>query len=145
MAVQIRWRDIFAKYIPPWLSDRPSGSTGYRYLWSMIAPLDAAFDTLIQGKLAAFPGLGTPTSLPLIGRMRGILRGEGESVDDYSARLREWLDKWRAAGSAEAIADAIQAYMVDHPKIRVITRSGLLGDAQHRRHDRASTAGLGLG
>ncbi len=124
MPVQIRWRDIFAKYIPPWLSNRPGFETGYRYLWSMIAPLDAAFDTLVQGKLAAFPGVGTPTALPLIGRMRGILRGEGESVDDYSARLQGWLELWRAAGSAEAIAASIQGFMTDHPRVRVITRSG---------------------
>lgn len=90
----------------------------------MVAPLDAAAELLVQGLKATWPGQGTPTALPLIGRSRGILRGLGESDASYGARLITWLDKWRAAGSAEGIASAIAEYLPTPPKIRVITRSG---------------------
>lgn len=124
----IRFRDVFRKYIPNWMSDRggqTAGLTvGFRYLWSMIAPLDAALEVLVEGLNAAQPGVGTPTALPYISRMRGILRGEDDTDDFYVARLRQWLDLWRAAGSAEAIAGAIQAYLANHPKVRIVTRSG---------------------
>lgn len=119
-----RFRDVFASFIPPWLSDRPGFHASYQYLWSMIAPLDAAAELLVQGLQATWPGIGTPTALPLIERMRGIVRGVGESDADYVARVSTWLDLWRAAGSAEAIAHAIQAYLPGHPQIRIVTRSG---------------------
>lgn len=134
--VSIRFRDIFKSYITPWLADRldpnagqdqPGPSilnAGYRYLWTMIAPLDAAAENLVQSLQAAWPGIGTPTALPLIERMRGIVRGEGESDDAYVARAKTWLDQWRAAGSAEGIALAIQQYLSAHPQIRIVTRSG---------------------
>lgn len=128
MTVAVRFRDAFRKYIPPWLSDRSTYgvglSAGYRFLWTMIAPLDAAAEVLVQGLQAPWPGKGTPTALPLIGRTRGMIRGEAESDDDYAARLLTWLDRWRAAGSAEAIARAIQEYCANHPKVRIVTRSG---------------------
>lgn len=126
--VTIRFRDAFRKFITPWLSDRGGETAGpntaFRYLWSMIAPLDAAADILTQGLNAWFPGVGTPTALPLISRMRGILRGEADTDDTYAALLKTWLDLWRAAGSADAIAMAIQRYLANHPKVRIVTRSG---------------------
>lgn len=129
MTASRRFRDEIRSYVVPWLSDRhaakPELSAGFRFLWSMVAPLDAAMDALMQGVRAAQPGQGTPTALPLIGRSRGILRGYGESDAGYGARLPGWLDRWRIAGLAEAIARAIQEYCPNHPKVRIITRSGV--------------------
>lgn len=126
MAVATRFRDIFSKYVPPWLSDRVSSNliTGYSYLWSMIAPLDAAMEVLTQGLRAAWPGVGTPTALPLIGRMRGIIRGQGELDADYVETLRPWLDRWRTAGSMDAIAYSIHRYLSGHPRVSVVNRAG---------------------
>ena len=124
-AVAQRFRDIFRAYIPPWLSDRTDGKTsGFRYLWSMISPLDAALEVAVEGLRAALLSLGTSTALPYISRTRGLIRGEDETDEEFVSYLRTWLDKWRAAGSAEAIADAIQHYLANHPKIRIVTRSG---------------------
>lgn len=129
MTVARRFRDEIRSYVVPWLSDRhgatPERSAGFRFLWSMVAPLDAAMDVLVQGLRAAHPGQGTPTALPLIGRSRGMIRGQGESDAAYGARLTTWLDRWRIAGTAEAIATALHEYLGNHPKVRVITRSGI--------------------
>lgn len=126
MTAAVRFRDTIRKYIPPWLSDRyTAGKTvGYRLLWSMIAPLDGAADVLVQGLQAPLPNVGTPTALPYIGRTRGILRGQADSDEEYGARLRTWLDRWRSAGSAEALAREIQEYLGNTPKVRIITRGG---------------------
>lgn len=131
MGVGVRFRDAFAKYTPRWLADRPgqqNGPTfGYRTLWAMIAPLDVLADVAVQG-LQAGLGIGTPTALPLIGRSRGLLRWQDESDAAYAARLRGWLDAWRAAGSMEVIARQIQGYMRSTPyQIRVWNRAGFTG------------------
>ena len=120
----IRWRDIFRSYIPPWLSDRPGRNAGYRFLWSMIAPLDGLEEVLFQGARSKFPGRGTPTALPLVGRSRGILRSQDETDESYSARLAVWLDTHRNAGSAEVIARSIHDYLRSHPMVRVVNRAG---------------------
>jgi hypothetical protein len=73
--------------------------------------------------LASWPGAGTPTALPSIGRSRGIIRGQGETDASYASRLRGWLDRWRLAGSAEGIARALHEYLGNHPRVRVIQRS----------------------
>jgi hypothetical protein len=122
----VRFRDVFKLITPWWLSDRPEqGKTvGYRYLWSMIAPLDALMEGLLQGIQAAYPGLGTPTALPFIGRARGILRGQADTDDDYAAKLRAWLDRWESAGSARGLAREIHEYLANHPRIRIVNRAG---------------------
>ena len=129
MTASRRFRDEIRSYVVPWLSDRhfavPELSAGFRFLWTLVAPLDAAADVLIQGIRAAQPGQGTPTALPLIGRGRGIIRGYGETDASYAARLVGWLDRWRIAGTAEAVARAVQDYIVSKPRVRVISRSGV--------------------
>ena len=127
------FRDSLRRIVPPWLSDRvASGMTvGFRTLQSMIAPLDDATDRLVQGVQAAWPGLGTPSALAYVGRNRGMIRGKGESDNDYSSRLTRWLDRWRIAGSQEAIARAIHEYVSGRPKVRVINRSGICVTVDH--------------
>lgn len=127
MTVRQRLRDIFPQYIPWWLSDRSlsSGkSVGYRFLWSMIAPLDAYEEVLIQGLQAAWPGVGTPTALPRIGATRGIVRGQADSDADYATKLRSWIERWRNAGSQYAIARELHDYLGNHPRIRIVNRAG---------------------
>lgn len=126
MTATLRFRDVFRKYVPAWLSDRPSSgrTVGNRVLWSMIAPLDAALDQMVQGLAARMPGLGTPTALGLLGRSRMIFRGRDESDESYALRLLSWLDRWRIAGTAEAVARVIHEYLPSHPRVRVVSRSG---------------------
>lgn len=125
-AAPLRLRDAFKLISPWWLSDRlQSGKTvGYRYLWSMISVLDALLEGQLQGMRACWPGAGTPTALPLISRSRGILRGQDDTDEEVSAKLRGWLDRWLTAGSQLAIAREIHEYLSDHPRVRVINRAG---------------------
>ncbi len=120
------FRESLRRIVPPWLSERvASGAVvGFRTLQAMIAPLDDATDRLVQGVQAAWPGRGTPTALALIGRSRGIIRGRGESDFRYGKRLAGWLDRWRIAGSQEAIARSIHEYVQGNPRVRVVNRAG---------------------
>lgn len=123
MTARVRFRDMVAALVPPWLSARVGKNVGYRVLWAMAAPLDSAAQTVVEGILSWFPGLGTPTALPLIGRSRGLRRGRMETVTDYAVRLRGWLDAWREAGSDERLARELQTYLGDAPRIRIFKRT----------------------
>lgn len=126
MTAELRLRDAFKLVLPWWLSDRlESGKTvGYRYLWSVVSTLDGLLEGQLQALQAPWPGQGTPTALPFIGRGRGILRGQNDTDDEYAAKLRGWLDRWLAAGSQLAIAREIHDYLSDHQRVRVINRAG---------------------
>lgn len=126
MGAVLRLRDAFKLISPWWLSDRrEQGKTvGYRFLWSVIAPLDALLEGLLQGMRASWPGSGTPTALPYIGRSRGIVRGQDDTDEEYAAKLRGWLDRWERAGSQLALAREFHEYLSDHPRVRVINRAG---------------------
>lgn len=128
MMVLTRFRDEIRSYVVPWLSDRktanPPRTAGFRYLWSMVAPLDAAMDVLFQGIAARYPGIGTPTALPLIGRSRGILRGQADTDAEYAEKLSKWLEKWRHAGTERQLAIEIHEYLANHPRVRVVNRAG---------------------
>lgn len=122
----VRFRDAFRSYIPPWLSERlqTGRNRGFSLLWSMIAPLDAAADVLLQGMRAAWPGKGTSTALPYIGRTRGLIRNQNETDAEYAERLRGWLDEWREAGSQLQIAKVVHEYLRTRPKVRIVNRAG---------------------
>lgn len=128
MSVSRRFRDEIRSYAVTWLSDRhaatPELSAGFRFLWTMVAPLDAAMDVLVQGITAAWPGAGTNSALPLIGRSRGIIRGRIDTDDVYAAKLRAWLDKWPYAGTMRQLAIEIQQYLGTSPMVRIVNRAG---------------------
>lgn len=125
MTARIRFRDAFTAYVPQWLSDRPSTNVAYRTIWAMSSVLDAAAEVLVQGLQAPYPGVGTPTALPLIARSRGIARGLADTDASAAATLRGWLDARKRKGSARELARQIQAYLPGSPRVRVITRSGV--------------------
>lgn len=127
MTARLRFRDAFAAYIPTWLADRGAGApgplnVGYRVLWSLAASLDVAAEVLVQGIVATWPGVGTPSALPAIGLARGVQRGLGDTDVAYGARLMTWLDQRRVKGSARELARQIQAYLPHRPTVRVIDR-----------------------
>lgn len=130
MSVTVRFRDVLWKILPKWLSDRSGkepktpGNVGFRYVWTLVAILDAGAEYLVQGIQSWYPGLGTPTALPYIGRSRGLIQGQGEANEDFAARLENWRDYWDLAGSAEVIARTIHEYLGNHPRVRVVNRSG---------------------
>lgn len=128
MSAATRLRDVIHAYLPNWLADRGllavPKKVGFAFVWAFAAVFDAQLDVRIQGVEAKFPGFGTPTALPLIGRGRGIIRGQMETDANYAARLIPWLDRWRRAGSQDAVAIAIHEYLSNHPRVRVVNRHG---------------------
>ena len=136
------FRNIFRAWVPHWLSDRTSkGQTvGFRFLWSMIAPLDVAVEHAVQGLQARWPGLGTPTALGKIGADRRIHRGPADTDEMYAIKLQKYLDLWALAGSSEGLARALHDYLPGGPAVRTISRAGdwthvdTAGNVTHEEH-----------
>jgi hypothetical protein len=127
MSDVVRIRDRVRGYVPWWLSDRhySSGKTvGFRFMWAVISALDVYMQVALEALQSAWPGKGTPTALPLIGRSRGILRGEADTDAQYAAKLRMWLDKWANAGTQRQLAIEIHEYLANRPQVRIVNRAG---------------------
>lgn len=93
---------------PPWLRK----FMGYvpRYMYALGLIQDMVAEGVTQAVKSRFPGVGTPTALPVIGRDRRIIRGPNETDTSYAARCVRWLDSWRIAGSPFAVMDALQGF-----------------------------------
>lgn len=118
------FRDSFRDYVLEWGSNRLSKSVGFRWLYSMIVPFDIMIQTALEGIIAPWPGRGTPTAIPLIARMRGLLQGEGETVGHFVQRLLAWLETYDEIGSDEQLVTQIHEYLGNSPMVRVVTRAG---------------------
>ncbi len=112
-------QSVFAK-VPIWMTR----AVGAKFLVSMIMLADAGAKALLEALYARFPGVGTPTALPYIGRDRGMIRGMSDTDLTFGARLIQWLDRWRIAGSQLAICIAVQEYCSGSPKVKVVNRTG---------------------
>lgn len=122
----LSFRETLRNYVPPWLSDRPGKTVGFRYLYSMVALLDAGAQFITEGMQARMPGAGTPTALPYIGRDRRIARGPLESDEAYAERLRRWRDTWKTAGNAISLLNNIAGFFAPSlPRLRLVTHSGV--------------------
>ena len=126
MPASTRFRDSWDRVIPVWLRMRPGLDVGYRIGWSVMAMFDAALDHLFEGLNAADPTPdNSPEALRLIGRGRGIIRGEADTAEEYCDKLVAWLDTWILAGSMEAIAKSVHEYIAGRPRVSVYSRSGV--------------------
>lgn len=133
-------RNALHKIVPRWLSRRPQTTQrpvgfefGFRYLWMIATTADVFLELTIEGIFSWFPGytlgdtsqlLDPSTALPLIGRSRGIMRGEADTDASFAARLPHWLEDWEGAGSSEVLAKEIQAYLGNTPMVRIVDRAG---------------------
>ena len=120
-------RSTLARYLPPWLTARivEGKVRGFKFLSCASLLADAGLENAHQALQARFPGHGTPTALPYIGRDRGIRRGIDESDESYASRLVLWLDTWRGAGNPFAIMHQVRAYCAPAvPKLRIVNDSG---------------------
>jgi hypothetical protein len=108
----------------PWLANKPQGNVGFSTMWAGALVLDSILETARQGLIAPWPGYGTPTALSMIGQMRQVVQGIGESQSAYAARLRAWLDTATNWGSDTDLAQAIQSYLQTDQRIRIVDRSG---------------------
>jgi hypothetical protein len=127
MTASLRFRDAFRAYTPAWLLDRviEGKTTGYSILWSAIAQLDVMQENAVQGITASYPGLAPADALPEIGRTRGMIRAQGESNDNYAARLLQWWERAKGLGSAARIALDAHTFLSGQPRVRVVNRAGV--------------------
>lgn len=127
MSDRISLRTTLARYLPPWLTARLAEGKvrGFKLLYSVALLCDAGIENAYQGVQARFPGVGTATALPYIGRDRRIRRGIGESDESYAARLITWLDDWQGAGTPYTIMRMVQAYCAPAvPRVRIVNGTG---------------------
>jgi hypothetical protein len=121
-ASSLKFIDSLGAKIPVWMSR----SVGFRFLATMIFLADVGVETLLEAVDAMRPGVGTPTALPLHARSRGLIRGMSDTDASFAARLLLWLDRWHLAGTQLAIARAIQDYCAGAPKVKVVSRAGVM-------------------
>jgi hypothetical protein len=119
--------DSLNNVVPRWLSNRweSAQQTAFKYLFAMVAPLDAMLDAAIQAGNASWPGYGDSSGLPLTGRARLVTRGMGETDVSYATRQLAWRKRGRIYGSQEAIARELHEFCLGNPAVRVVARSGV--------------------
>lgn len=117
-------RHALKSFVPNWLSEIPGFKVGFTILFVIALVCDLFVETILEGVFAAFPGLGTPTAIPYIAQSRGFIRGDGETDDSFTARLRAWLQTWPEAGSDELLARLVQGYLGGNLVVRVVDRRG---------------------
>lgn len=121
-----RFADDVARLVPEWLADRPGLSVGARLLFTLVYALDIAVEAASQALDAWFPGMGTPDALALHGLNRRIVRSPSDTNAAFALRLRAWLDDWAMAGTMRGLAKQVQAFLPDHPRVRIINRAGVV-------------------
>lgn len=116
--------DSLAAKVPVWMT-RPNG---WRFLLSMVIWADIGLQILFESLYLRYPGVGTATALPYLGRSRMMMRGMSDTDQSFAARLVLWLDRWRTAGSQIALARAVQEYCTGLPRVKVVNRAGVMTD-----------------
>ncbi len=132
MSIGQSLRAGLASITPTWLQNFPSFRNLFETLWTVALLGDALREIALEGRYAAFPGLGTPTALPYIGASRGLLQGPGEPDASFAARCIDFRTTNRLKGSPEQLALQIQAYLCGqgtlgagvYPVVRIVDRDG---------------------
>lgn len=127
-------RSLLPKIVPTWLSNTPAYRRLYSILWATSAQGDVLRQQALEGQLAAYPGVGTPTALPYIGASRLLLQGPSESNATFATRCIQWLKAAASIGSPAGLCLAVQAYLVGegslgggvYPVVAFIDRAGNL-------------------
>ena len=101
--VTSRFRDMGDAISPTWLN----GPVGQRYRYAMAVLYDALSDAGGYAVLSRFPLKAPFDAFPLLASDRQIDQGFAESDASFANRLIQWLDLWRAAGSAQSVLLAI--------------------------------------
>ena len=86
-----------------------------RYLYSMAIMYDALLDAGGYALRAGLPNYAPLDAFAWFSQDRQIVRGPDESQVSYTARLVQWLDLWRHAGSPTSVLLALLAYLYPVP------------------------------
>lgn len=118
--------DAWYAYVPQWWR----AYWGSRIGFSCIVPLDGLLDAGGYAVLAGLPSRAPTDAYSWFGLDRQIFQGPHESDAGYVARLIQWLDLWRHAGSSTALLLAVLSYVAPlQPKVLTVQSNGrhLLG------------------
>ena len=85
---------------------------------------DAMLDASGYAVLARFPARTSADALPIMSADRQIIEGFNESPASFAARLTQWLDLWRAAGSPMGVMLALLGlFLPTSVQIRTVDNS----------------------
>lgn len=107
MADLLTFRDSIRQGSPTWLQ----GRFGERLLYSWGLVTDGLMDILTLAVRARFPlggALDVSGALEILGRDRRLARGDGESAEDYAARLPDWLTTHATRGGPYALLEQLR-------------------------------------
>jgi hypothetical protein len=113
--------DAWYAYAPQWWR----GHWGSRIGFSCVVPFDALLDAGGYAVLAGLPSRAPPDAYSWFGLDRQIARGPNETALGYVARLIQWLDIWRHAGSSTTVLLATLAYLTPlAPQVSTVSWPG---------------------
>lgn len=119
MAIGPSLRATLAKYVPTWLGNVPGLRRLYSILWTTALLGDGLREIAWQGQLAAMPGVGTTTALPLIAASRGLVQGPLEPDATFAKRCLNWLEAVALMGFPAGIVTQVQAYLISQGSLGV--------------------------
>jgi hypothetical protein len=102
-------RDAIKQISPPFLS----GGNAEKYEYNIGLGSDALLEKLNEAMQAHMPGLGDPTTLPLLGADRLLVQGPLETNTAFAGRLTRAFDAWQHAGSSSAILQQVLGYVTN--------------------------------
>jgi hypothetical protein len=125
-------RSALASIVPTWLANVPGFRLLYSFCYVIALIADCLREIAWEGRISAFPGVGTPTALPWIAQSRGLLQGPNETTAAFAARCIAYRQTWRSAGANAALAQNVQAFLMGAgtlaagalPIVRVVDRAG---------------------
>src|SRR5580704_10542471 len=142
MPAPLPLQSTLSSYVPNWIANLPGSNSLFKFLWTVERLSLCLQEIAFEGQMAAYPGVGTPTALPLIGASRDLLQGANEPQADYIARLINWINIGKQRGSGLALARAVQSFLAQpggtYLVVRVQCRNG---DFFQSNADRSTTVG----
>jgi hypothetical protein len=114
------FRTSFKKLLPSWLSI----DQGELLWWSLGVVMDGFLQRAYLGTRARFPTYTPEDALSYMSRDRKIVRGIGETADNFAIRLIRWLDDHRTRGNPYALMEQLAAYCQASVRIRTVDRRG---------------------
>jgi hypothetical protein len=87
------------------------GPWGQKFLYAPGVVLDGITEWMLEGLIARYPTVGTPTAYPYIAHDRGIALGFEEPAASQEARLVRAVDDKRTSGHPHTLLRQLEGYM----------------------------------
>jgi hypothetical protein len=124
----MNFREAIKRFLPMRWAQGPKAQ---RFLHAIGLHVDAVAEQATEGMRARFPQYAPSDALAYIGKDRSIVRGPGETDEEYAARLLRWIDDQRIAGSANSVMQQVRGYLrsitsltQSPPRMRLVNSTG---------------------